>query len=155
MKIGNLEKTYHDCSASGFLREKTAVDYRLIASLKTHAEERLSFIKGMAKSLRSDSSAWTFVFCDHYESLRMLMEAFLLFDRIEAEKHQCKNACLCFRHPELGLDWEFLETVRLRRNAINYKGKFLSYEDWKRLEPGLEMHVVKLRQEIERKLSQR
>ena len=153
MKVESLQVTYSECAASGFIREKNTIDYRRISSLKSTADAGLAFIKETAKSIRGDGTEWTFVFREHYESLRALMEAFLLFDRIEAERHQCKNACLCFRHPELGLDWEFLETVRLKRNALNYKGKFLSYGYWKLLEPAFELHIRKLSREIETKLS--
>jgi exonuclease SbcC len=37
------------------------------------------------------------------------------------------------RSSELDLDWEFLETIRLKRNAINYHGQLLKYDDWKSL----------------------
>lgn len=152
--IDDLGKTYDTCLAAGYIREKNEVDIRLIMSLKTVADAGLEFIKDKAKSIRRDSTDWTFVFRDYYESLRGLIEAFLLFDRVEAERHQCKNAVLCVRHPELELNWDFLETIRLKRNAINYRGQFLTYDGWKQFEPEFEFHIKRLRQEIERKLSQ-
>ena len=114
--IGELDKTYDKCMATGSIKEKNTVDIELIKSLKNVAERGLSFIKRESKNLKKDSDDWTFVFRDYYESLRGLIESFLLFYKIEAENHQCKNAYICFKHPELELNWNFLETIRLKRN---------------------------------------
>ncbi|MBU0627551.1 MAG: hypothetical protein KKC75_00025 [Nanoarchaeota archaeon] len=83
-----------------------------------------------------------------------MIEAFLLFDKISEENHQCNNAYLCLKHPELELDWNFLETVRLKRNAINYRGQLLKYEDWKKLKLSFDLHINKLSREIEKKLKE-
>lgn len=149
--IDNLDKTYKLCMSTGSIREKS-VDIELIKSLKIVAEKGLAFITSKSKDIPKESTDWTFVFRDYYESLRGLIEAYLLFDGIEADNHQCKNAYICFKHPELELDWEFLETIRLKRNAINYKGQLLQFEDWKFLKLKFELHVRALRKEIEKKL---
>ena len=126
----------------------------MIKSLKFVAEKGLEFINVKSKDIAKDSADWTFVFRDYYESLRGLIEAYLLFDGIEADSHQCKNAFICAKHPEIELDWEFLETIRLKRNAINYRGQLLKFEDWKKLKLNFELHINLLKQEIEKKLSQ-
>ena len=149
--IDTLDTTYKLCMRTGSIREKS-VDLELIKSLKMVAEKGLAFISSKSKDIPKDSTDWTFVFRDHYESLRGLIEAYLLFDGIEADNHQCKNAYLCFKHPELELDWEFLETIRLKRNAINYRGQLLNYEDWKMLALKFELHITSLRREIEKKI---
>src|SRR3989338_1412287 len=151
LTIDLLDKTYKVCMSTGSIREKS-VDVELIKSLKIVAEKGLEFINRKSKDIPKDSTDWTFVFRDYYESLRALIEAYLLFDGIEAENHQCKNAYICFKHPELELDWEFLETIRLKRNAINYRGQLLKYEDWKSLKLRFELHIGSLRKEIEKKL---
>lgn len=151
--IDALDTTYRLCMSAGRIKEK-ARDAELIKSLKIVAEKGLEFINNRAKDIQKDSTDWTFVFRDHYESLRGLIEAYLLFDGIEAENHQCKNAYLCFKHPELELDWEFLETIRLKRNAINYRGLLLKHDDWKSLKLKFELHISTLRKEIERKLEE-
>jgi hypothetical protein len=148
LTIDDLEKTYASCLRTGRIREK-APDIELIKSLKKVSEIGLGFINKNAKSIPKNSTDWTFVFRDHYESLRGLIEAYLLFDGIEADSHQCKNAYICFKHPELELNWVFLETIRLRRNAINYRGYLLKYEDWKRFVLEFELHIKTLRREIE------
>src|SRR3989338_2733402 len=149
--IDDLERTYDLCLSTGKLKEKI-VDMELIKSLKIVAEKGLEFINSKSKDIPKDSMDWTFVFRDYYESLRGLIEAYLLFEGIEADNHQCKNAYICFKHPELELYWEFLETIRLKRNAINYRGQLLKYDDWKSLKLKFELHINALRKEIEIKL---
>ena len=149
--IDDLDKTYKLCMSTGGIKEKF-VDVELIKSLKLVAEKGLEFIKNKSKDIPINSTDWTFVFRDYYESLRGLIEAYLLFDGIEANNHQCKNAYLCFKHSDLELDWEFLETIRLKRNAINYRGQLLKYDDWKIFKMEFELHINALKKEIEQKL---
>ena len=149
--IDDMEKTYKLCMSTGKFKEK-AVDIELIKSLRNVAEKGLEFIQGKSKDIPKHSTDWTFVFRDYYESLRGLIEAYLLFEGIEADSHQCKNSYVCFKHAELDLDWEFLETVRLKRNAINYRGQLLKYDDWKLLKMKFELHINALKKEIEGKL---
>ncbi len=152
LTIDNLDKSYGLCMSTGSIKEKYA-DTELIKSLKAVAEKGLDFINSKSKDIPKDSTDWTFVFRDNYESLRGLIEAYILFDGIEADNHQCKNAYICFKHPELELDWEFLETIRLKRNAINYRGQLLKYEDWKALKLKFELHISALKKEIGKKLN--
>lgn len=149
--IDNLDKAYQLCKSTGSIREKY-VDMELIKSLKNVAEKGLDFVNRLSKDIPKDSTDWTFVFRDYYESLRGLIEAYLLFEGIEADNHQCKNAYICFKHPELELDWEFLETIRLKRNAINYRGQLLKYDDWKLLKLKFDLHINSLSKEIEKRL---
>jgi len=152
--IDGFEKAYDVCLANGMFKEKNSVDFELIKSLREMAEKGLEFIKKKSKDIKKDSTDWTFVFRDYYESLRELIEAFLLFDQIEADSHQCKNAYICAKHPELDIDWEFLETARLKRNAINYKGQLLTYDDWNKLNIQFELHISALIKELDQRLGQ-
>src|SRR3990167_2050431 len=105
--IDPLDKIYKLCTSTGNIKEKS-MDIELIKSLKIVAEKGLEFINSKSKDIPKDSTDWTFVFRDHYESLMGLIETYLLFEGIEADNHQCKNAYICFKHPELEIDWEFL-----------------------------------------------
>jgi len=151
-KIDDLNETYKLCLSTGNIKEKQ-IDIELIKSIKNVAERGLEFIKDKARNIPKDSDEWTFVFRDYYESLRGLIEAYLLFDGISADNHQCKNAYLCFKHQELELNWEFLEIIRLKRNAINYRGQLLKYDDWKAMNLNFELHLNALKKEIEKKLN--
>ena len=152
LTIDSLDKTFKLCMSTGNIKEKS-VDVEFIRSLKFIAEKGIDFINRQTKGIPKGSTDWTFVFRDYYESLRGLIEAYILFDGVETGNHQCKNAYLCFKHPELEMDWEFLETVRLRRNAINYRGQLLSYDDWKLIKINFELHINALKKEIEKKLN--
>ncbi len=151
LTIDNLDKSYKICMSSGNIRERF-VDKELIQSLKKVSEQGLLFINKVAKTISKNSTDWTFVFRDYYESLRVLIEAYLLFDGIEASSHQCKNAYICFKHPKLELDWEFLETIRLKRNAINYRGHLVTHEEWQSFKLKFELTIQLLKKEIEKKL---
>src|SRR3989339_1354582 len=151
-EIDNLDETYDLCLVNGKFREKNKIDTELVKSLKNVALNGLRFIKEKSKDIDKNSTDWTFVFRDYYEALRGLIEAYLLFDKIEADNHQCKNAYICFKHPELELDWEFLETIRLKRNAINYRGQLLHFEDWKMLKLNFELHINEIKKETDKKL---
>ncbi len=154
IEIDDLDKIYNKCITTGSINEKNVVDTELIKSLKDIAEQGLSFTKEKSKDIPKDSKNWTFVFRDYYETLRGLIESYLLFDKITAENHQCKNAYICSKHPELELDWNFLETARLKRNHINYRGQSLKYEDWSRLKINFDLHINKLKKEIEKRLEE-
>ncbi len=154
IEIDDLDETYDKCITKGSINEKNTIDTELIKSLKKVAEQGLSFIKEKSENIPKDSINWTFVFRDYYEALRGLIEAYLLFDKITAENHQCKNAYICSKHPELELDWNFLETARLKRNHINYRGQMLKYEDWNKLKLNFDLHINKLKKEIEKKLEE-
>lgn len=149
--IDNLEDTFDSCVIKGLIKEKHEIDYELIKSLKKIAVSGINFIKEKSKDISKSSKDWTFVFRDYYESLRCLIEAYLLFDKIKVDNHQCKNAYVCYKHPELKLDWEFLETIRLKRNFINYRGQLINYEDWKKFELQFELHIKILIEAIDKK----
>lgn len=149
--IDSLEETFRLCKSAGKFKERHPDKERAKALVRI-AEKGLGFIDRAAQSIPKDSEDWTFVFRDYYEALRELLEACLLLDGIEAEHHQCKNAYLCCQHPDLEADWEFLELVRLKRNAINYRGQLLYYEDWKVLKLQFDLHLSSLKEKIEEKL---
>ena len=151
LEIDNLDKTFRLCTSTGKLNEKT-IDFELIASLKAVAEKSLEFVRKISTTIPKESTDWTFVFRDYYESLRNLIEAIMLFDGIAAENHQCKNAYVCFKHPELVLNWNFLETVRLRRNAINYRGQLLIFKEWDQYRLQFDLHINLLKLELDKRL---
>ncbi|MBN2142864.1 hypothetical protein JW711_06055 [Candidatus Woesearchaeota archaeon] len=149
--IDDLQTTYKSCQTKGLLKEKT-VDVELIRSLLSMAEKGLSFITRSIPAIPKESEDWTFVFREHYESLRSLIEAYVRFDGIGADNHQCNNAHICQNHAELELDWNFLETIRLKRNAMNYTGQMMTHDEWKTMELSFKLHISLLTKEIREKL---
>ena len=67
----------------------------------------------------------------HLQVGEEVISAFLLFDKIKIDNHQCLNAYLCLKHPELEIDWEIMETFRILRNRTCYEGKEITKEEWK------------------------
>lgn len=151
--IDDLGETYKKCMSTGKFKERI-VDIERIKSLKSLSESSLEFIKPIIKTTPKASPNWTFVFREHYETLRGLIEAYILFDGIEADNHQCTNAYACLTYKTLELDWKFFETARLKRNAINYNGKTLSYDDWNVFAIQFELYIKLLHDNIEKKLNE-
>jgi len=77
LEIDNLDKTFRLCTSTGKLNEKT-IDFELIASLKAVAEKSLEFVRKISTTIPKESTDWTFVFRDYYESLRNLYEITLI-----------------------------------------------------------------------------
>lgn len=155
LDIDNLDSTYKLCEISGKFRVMNAIDIELVKSKELVSELGLDFIREKSKGISKESPDWTFVFRDYYESLRGMMEAYLLFDRIVSDNHQCMNAYICIKHPELGLDWEFLEIARLKRNYINYRGQLVTYDDWNGLKLKFELHISALAKAVHEKLKEK
>jgi hypothetical protein len=136
-KVKSLEDVYDDCCASGLIREKDIVDYELIRSLLISAEKERMMLKDAEKVINCNFVLFNL----YYDVLRKLISAFLLFERIKSENHQCLNAYLCIKHPDLDIDWKMLETFRGLRNGINYEGKDISRDEWLEQKPCLEVYI--------------
>ena len=81
----------------------------------------------------------------------MLTESYLLFDKIDIPNHECLFACLCVKHPELDFDWNFLDSIRRKRNGVNYYGEHVTYDDWKKIELQTKLYISALKKEINNK----
>lgn len=95
---------------------------------------------------------WTVIYTMHYDALHQFTEAFLRFDRIKSNNHQCLFAFLCEKHSELELDWGFLEELRTKRNGVHYYGTPVSYAEWKKKEVQVNLYINTLRNAVEQKL---
>jgi len=154
VKIKELKETYAKCESDGFFKFKEEIDIELIGSLIHSAKRARTRIKKDTKSYEKETKDYTFVFRDNYEILRTLIDSFLLFDRAKADNHQCSNAYLCTKHPELELDWITLESMRILRNGINYEGESIDIEKWNKFKLQFEIYINTLTREIEKKLEE-
>ncbi len=77
-----------------------------------------------------------------------------MIDRIKAQNHACLFAYLCKNHEELDLDFGFFETVRTKRNAINYYGESISYGYWKSVELQMKLYISILTKEIKERIKE-
>lgn len=153
VKIKELNETYTKCESDGIIKFKEETDIGLIESLMNSAKRAKTRIKKDAGSYEKETKDYTFVFRGNYEILRTLIDAFLLFDRVKADNHQCSNAYLCTKHPGLDFDWIALESMRILRNRINYEGKSVDLEKWNKFKLQFEIYINTLIREIEKKNS--
>ncbi len=152
IKIEDLGETYEDCTDKNIIKEKDDVDIELIKSLMDSAGRAKARIKKDKIAYEEETKDWTFLFRDRYEILRTLIDAFLLFDKIKADNHQCSNAYLCTKHSELEFDWNILEAMRILRNGINYEGKAVDLDKWNKFKLQFAVYTSTLTKEIEKKL---
>jgi hypothetical protein len=150
--IGNWEEAYDRCTAEGLIRPRDEVDLEHIRSLIDASEQRLMRIKGNDMQFEQKTKNYSFILCDYYEVMRMLIDAFLSFDKVSISNHQCSNAYLCVKHPELELSWELLESMRLLRNSVNYEGKAVHEGQWKKLKMPFDVYIPSLKKAIKQKL---
>lgn len=151
-KIEPLDRVYNKCLAEGIFRDKTNIDIELIKSLLESAEIGIKRLSIIGDKFEKDSGNYAYLLRDNYEILRMLIDAFIYFDKKAISNHQCNNAYLCTEHPELDFDWEILETMRFLRNAVNYEGMKVSIEQWNKIKLPFKIYIQSLQMMIKNKL---
>jgi len=151
-KITELDREYNKCVADGFIIPKYDLDKDLIASLLSRAETGLERLHMTGDAFEKQSKDYSFMLRDNYEILRMLIDAYLLFDKVNIGNHLCSNAYLCTKHPEFEFDWEILETMRILRNEVNYRGKKVTSEQWNSLSLPFKIYIQSLQEIIKEKL---
>lgn len=153
-KIEDLSSIYTKCKAEGIIKFKEEADIELIKSLLDSAKRAKTRMNKDKDSYEKETKDFTFMFRDNYEILRTLIDALLLFDRVKSDNHQCSNAYLCQEHPELELDWNILETMRILRNGVNYEGKRVNAEKWNKFKLQFTIYTNTLMKEIGKKLKE-
>ena len=149
-----LKQSYDTCLADGtVIKLNDAVNKDKVRKMLLLVESNKEIAQKSEKSADKNSITWNTIYNLHYDVLRELVEAFLVFDSVKIVNHKCLFAYLCVNHPELELNWEFFEKVRTSRNGINYYGKLVSYDDFKEIRLQLNLYVSTLRKEIEKKLA--
>lgn len=151
-KYISQKEAFEKCKKEGKVIVTAEVDIERIKSTLVIAESDIESGKILKKDLKKDSSQWSSVYKLYYDALHELTEAFLRFDKIKTDNHQCLFAYLCEKHPELEFSWDFLEKVRTKRNGINYYGILVEYEDFKEIELQISLYINKLKEEIRKKI---
>ena len=151
-KFKTSGEAYESCLADGYFRNLSYVNKERIKSLIVNANTNIDSAKTLAQSLPKEDKRWMTVYTLHYEAIRICAEAFLIFEKIMSENHQCLFAYLCMKHSELKFDWNFFEKIRTKRNGVNYYGEQVSYDEWKAVEPQFKLYISTLKKEIEKKL---
>ncbi|MFH1134338.1 MAG: hypothetical protein V1735_07680 [Nanoarchaeota archaeon] len=147
-KTLDLEQTYTECVTGGSILPQDKVDIHKIQSMLPIIEEYMKSAEDM-KAKNSFNVRYDLA----YSALHMLTEAFLLFDEVEIASHQCLFAALCIRHPELDLDWNFFEKIRMKREGIHH-GAAIRREDWVEIDIQSKLYAKTLSQALKEKISQ-
>ncbi len=147
-KYLTLNEAFQKCKKQGKLIPTAETDTENIRSTTKIAEGDIE----AAKILISNKGNWNSAYKLYYDALHELVEAYLRFDRIKSDNHQCLFSYICQNHPELELDWDFFEKIRTKRNGINYYGTPIAPEDWKEVELQFDLYAKKLKEEIKKKL---
>lgn len=151
-KFLSQEEAFAKCKKEGCYIVIEGVDIERIKSTLAIAEGDVEAGNTLKKNITKQSRQWNSVYKLHYDALHELVEAFLGFEKIKSNKHQCLFAYLCEKHPELQFSWDFFEKVRTKRNGINYYGTPVQYEDWKEVETLFNLYINKLKEEIKNAL---
>lgn len=151
-KYLTLKEACLKCRKEGKIIAASEVDIDKIRSTLEIAEGDIDSGKFLKVKLAKDSSRWNSVYKLYYDALHELVEAFLRFDNVKSDNHQCLFACLCDNHPELGFDWDFFEKIRTKRNGINYYGRPVTSDDFKDVEIQFELDIKKIIEEIKKKI---
>jgi len=154
--VGFLERTlnqiYTQCQINNQFVSIKTVDKREISSILCVSKIKIEVAELLIKNIDKTSDKWLVVYELYYDALRELVEAFLISDRIKVLNHQCLFAYLCYPHPELELDWRFLEKLRIKRNGIEYYGTIIDYNNFKEIELQLKLYIKLIRDNITKNL---
>jgi len=148
-------EAFEKCKKEGKIIPTAETDTERIRSTLMIAESDIESGKILKKILKRDGNQWSSIYKLYYDALHELTEAFLRFDKIKTDNHQCLFSYLCEKHPELELSWDFLEKIRTKRNGINYYGIPVKYEDFKEIELQTLIYINKLKEEIKKKLEKK
>ncbi len=108
--MDTLEKAYDRFITAGRYIQADVVDKELAASLLAEAKD------GWKEQPSKDD--YNAVFSHNYDVLVKLIKSFVVLDGIDPSEDSM-FAYICIKHPELELDWEALEGMRLVVSSSN------------------------------------
>lgn len=151
-KYMTKEEVFSKCERDGRFIQLENIDLEKIRSSFAIAEEDFEAAKSLRNLAAKENSRWNSIYKLYYDALHELAEILLRFDRFKSDNHQCLFAYLCEKHPELGLDWDFFEKLRTKRNGINYYGMPITYDDFKEMELWINLSVEILKKAIKKQM---
>ncbi len=147
-----IEETYNNCVTDGIIKFRKDIDIELIKALLESSIEGKKRLEMSLNNYEDKTGNYSFLFTEKYDILRKLIDAFLLFDKLNCSNHQCTNAYLCTKHKKLEFDWETLETMRMVRNNVNYKGQIVKKEVWQSFNLKFNIYISSLINIVKKKL---
>ncbi len=148
------QEAFLKCKSEGRIIVTEEMNIQKIRSTLVIAEGDVQSAAYLKKHLSEQSNHLNSVYKLYYDALHELTEAYVRFDRIKIDNHQCLFAYLCEKHPELEFSWDFLEKIRTKRNGINYYGIPVTPKDWKELELPFILMIKKLKEEVMKRLQE-
>ena len=148
------KEAFKKCEIEGKFIPQKDVDIDKIKAMAEISKSDLESGKELKKNLSKESMQWSSAYKLYYDALHELVDAFLSFDRIKSNNHQCLFAYLCEKNPELELDWDFFEKVRTKRNGINYYGTPVTQEDWKEIEIQMNLYIKILTVAVKKRINE-
>lgn len=146
------KEAFAECERDGFYKEQVPPTPEEIQTMMRLGDAIVRQAQRLIPLTPKDSIDWTVIYTMHYDALHQMTEAFLQLYKIKVSNHQCMFAYLCEKHPELQLDWGFLEEFRTRRNGAHYYGTPVSYVEWKKRELQINLYIATLKNAIEQKI---
>lgn len=131
-----------DCINKGYLVKLEEIDTAKIQHMVSLSQADLNIARSTLDDLPKDNMLCNTVYKLYYDALHQLVEAFLRFDCIKSNNHQCLFAYLCEKHSKFDLDWGFFEKIRTKRNGIQYYGKPVTLADWKEAEIQFNLYIA-------------
>ena len=146
------KEVFESCQNDGFYKDQSEPDQKEVQTMINIGLAILRQAQKLIPLTPQDSIDWTVIFTMQYDALHQFTDAFLRFDSIKSNNHQCLFAYICEKHPELEFDWGFLEEIRTKRNGVHYYGTPVSYTEWKKREVQINLYINTLKKTIEEKL---
>jgi len=144
-KIDSVENVYDELISNGFY-EEAQVDKAEISKVLMMKKEDYMF----AKRWKQDKNAnWRLILKTYYDILRELCDQLIHFKNQKTSNHQAVFAFIILHFPELELDWELLERIRLMRNDNKYRGVDITQQMWKSIELTFELYISAVQKKVE------
>lgn len=151
-RLKTNEEALDGCLADGLIQDREEADIAKIRSTFLLAKTMLDVASDVKKGLDRKSPRWSIVYAMHYDGVWDLSDIIARFDRKRIPNHQCLFAWVCAKHDLL--EWNFCEQIRTKRNGIHYYGEPATYDDWKKVEFGMQAAIKTLTEEIEKKIGE-
>lgn len=152
-KNRDIENVYSACDEEGSFLE-TDVDIDRIKTMLQIVEMDLVSAEALEKTATKEVMHWNAIYKLYYDVLHTLVEAFILLDKIKVRTHECLFACLCYKHSQLELDWNFFEKVRTKRNGSLYYGTIIKSIDWLDIKIQMKLYISTMKKAVKEKLKE-
>jgi len=143
IKIEDLNTAYEKCK-DGKIVFTERIDTELVESLIKQAKSDWKEVTEMEKLRESQTKNYSLLFCNKYDIMRKLLHALAIFDKLKPSDHKCITTHICIKHPNYELDWNTLETMRLLRNNVQYRGQPINSEVYKSYKLKFQIYIFSM-----------